>query len=368
MPPIRRRNIDPEKEERIRLALKALKAGKVSSLKHAAESYSVPVSTLGHRFAGRTAWGNRQFQHKQLLTQAEETVLAKHMENLWKSGFPSNYNILRAMAGKMAGRPVGINWCYKFLARHPQLTTVRSRLLESKRGKANDVESMLHWFCLYNKIVKTHKILNENIWNMDEKGFIIGFGKPETIIVPTSCRKQRFCAHDATRESVTMVECVSATGEYCSPLVIYSGKVHILDWHRNYEKREGWLWGTSDKGVTNEHLSLAWLENCFQPTTARIAGGSKRLLILDGHGSHVTADFIDFCLKNKIILLCLPPHSTHYLQPLDVGLFSHYATAYKREVNEYSRFKDVAIGKPEFKKLISIARTKAFTKCHIISS
>src|SRR5690606_22569388 len=118
--------------------------------------------------------------------------------------------------------------------------TVRSRLLESKRKKANDVESILHWFCLYNKIVKTHKILNENIWNMDEKGFIIVFGKPEIIIVPTSYRKQRFCAHDVTRESVTIIECISATGEYYSSLVIYLGKVHILDWYCNYEKREGW--------------------------------------------------------------------------------------------------------------------------------
>ncbi|EGO22665.1 hypothetical protein SERLADRAFT_440684 [Serpula lacrymans var. lacrymans S7.9] len=30
---------------------------------------------------------------------------------------------------------------------------------------------------------------------------------------------------------------------------------------------------------------------------------------------------IDLAIKNQIHLLCLPPHTTHRLQPLDVGIF-----------------------------------------------
>jgi len=47
-----------------------------------------------------------------------------------------------------------------------------------------------------------------------------------------------------------------------------------------------------------------------------------RLLIMDGHSSHVSWEFLDYCLTHDIIPFCLPPHSTHLLQPLDVGLFS----------------------------------------------
>jgi hypothetical protein len=37
-------------------------------------------------------------------------------------------------------------------------------------------------------------------------------------------------------------------------------------------------------------------------------------------------------LENKIIPLCLPPHTTHLLQPCDVGLFGPEATLYKHEI------------------------------------
>lgn len=44
-------------------------------------------------------------------------------------------------------------------------------------------------------------------------------------------------------------------------------------------------------------------------------------MICDGHGSHLTAKFIRFCMDNNIRLLILPPHSSHYTQPLDIAIF-----------------------------------------------
>jgi hypothetical protein len=38
-----------------------------------------------------------------------------------------------------------------------------------------------------------------------------------------------------------------------------------------------------------------------------------QLLILDGHGSHVNMEFINFCDANMILLAIYPPHSTHSL-------------------------------------------------------
>jgi hypothetical protein len=67
-------------------------------------------------------------------------------------------------------------------------------------------------------------------------------------------------------------------------------------------------------------------------TTAKARRG-WRLLILDGHGSHITAEFIDFCDTNRILLAIFPPHSTHSLQPLDVVLFSPLAKYYTTELN-----------------------------------
>ena len=58
---------------------------------------------------------------------------------------------------------------------------------------------------------------------------------------------------------------------------------------------------------------------------------------MDGHGSHVTWQFIQFCLQNNIICFCLPAHSTHLLQPLDVGLFSPLEQAYTSLLDDHQK-------------------------------
>ena len=56
------------------------------------------------------------------------------------------------------------------------------------------------------------------------------------------------------------------------------------------------------------------------------------LLIIDGHESHKSLAFQDLCEENKIITLCMPPHSSHILQPLDVGCFAPLKRAYSKEI------------------------------------
>jgi hypothetical protein len=59
---------------------------------------------------------------------------------------------------------------------------------------------------------------------------------------------------------------------------------------------------------------------------------SYRILIADGHSSHLSQEFLDYCLAHKILLCILPPHSTHSLQPLDVVLFLPLLIAYLLEL------------------------------------
>ena len=43
---------------------------------------------------------------------------------------------------------------------------------------------------------------------------------------------------------------------------------------------------------------------------------------MDNHISHLSPDIISLAQENNVELLCLPPHSTHLLQPLDKGYFN----------------------------------------------
>ena len=72
---------------------------------------------------------------------------------------------------------------------------------------------------------------------------------------------------------------------------------------------------------------------------------------MDGHQSHLTMDFIDYCDQNKILLAIFPPHATHILQPLDVALFKPLSTA---SSNELSSFMDQCRG------LLPITKTHFF--------
>ena len=51
---------------------------------------------------------------------------------------------------------------------------------------------------------------------------------------------------------------------------------------------------TSDKGWTDGNVGRNWLEHIFDQETKEKAGGKTRVLLLDGHSSHYTLEFIDY--------------------------------------------------------------------------
>ena len=59
-------------------------------------------------------------------------------------------------------------------------------------------------------------------------------------------------------------------------------------------------------------------------------------LLVDGHSSHISLEASQFCKSNGILLYCLPPHSSHITQPLDVGFFSPLKQSWKNAVAEFN--------------------------------
>src|SRR5258706_5214924 len=70
----------------------------------------------------------------------------------------------------------------------------------------------------------------------------------------------------------------------------------------------------SAKGYTSKEIGLEWIETAFGPQTSEIANGCSRLLVVDGHSSHFSLGFLEYAQANRIIVLCLPAHTTHQLQ------------------------------------------------------
>ncbi|RPA90928.1 hypothetical protein L873DRAFT_1874343, partial [Choiromyces venosus 120613-1] len=70
------------------------------------------------------------------------------------------------------------------------------------------------------------------------------------------------------------------------------------------------------------------------------------LLLLDRHVLHCTRGFITFCDERKIILFCLPSHTTNLIQPLDVVVFQPLKHFYAEAIDRVTW-----TGYPEFNKI-----------------
>jgi hypothetical protein len=69
---------------------------------------------------------------------------------------------------------------------------------------------------------------------------------------------------------------------------------------------------------------------------------------MDGHGSHHTGEFEEYCRDHSIITICMPPHSLHILQLLDVGCFSPLKVLYGAQIENWMRLGINHITKTEF--------------------
>ena len=59
------------------------------------------------------------------------------------------------------------------------------------------------------------------------------------------------------------------------------------------------------------------------------------LLIFDNHNSHIDYYVVKFAKENGIVLLTLPPHCSHALQPLDVAVFGPFKSELRKSHNEW---------------------------------
>ena len=148
-------------------------------------------------------------------------------------------------------------------------------------------------------------------------------------------------------------------------MVIFAGKMHQAAWYEALPQH--WTIAVSENGWTNDKLGLIWLETIFDKHTKARAMGDYRLLILDGHGSHATPEFDRYCLDNAIIALCMPAHSSHLLQPLDVGCFSPLKRAYGEQVANYIQLGRNHIDKVDFLEAFKTARATALNSSNIRS-
>ncbi|KAJ5798980.1 uncharacterized protein N7503_006485 [Penicillium pulvis] len=167
---------------------------------------------------------------------------------------------------------------------------------------------------------------DDDIYNFDETGFAMGLISTARIVVRRDFYGRKPFLQPGNREWVTAIESISATGFSPPSCNIFQGSIYDIQWATGLP--DDWRFEVSKNGWTTDKISLRWLEKLFIPATTTRTRGRYRLLILDGHGSHLTPRFDQNCKENNIIPICMPAQSSHLLQPLDIGCFAMLKRSY----------------------------------------
>ena len=338
MPPKRTqssRNLT-EQEGRIVLALAAFQEKKTRSISEAAHHFNVPRTTLRDRLHGHTFRPETRANGHKLSINEEESLL-QWILSMDKRGAPPRPAVVREMAnlllakrGETPIQTVGECWVTNYIKRHDEIKTKFSRRYDHQRAQCEDPKIIQAWFdCVQQSIMK-YGILSDDIYNFDETGFAMGLIATAKVVTRADYYGRAKLLQPGNREWVTAIESISAIGRVLPPCIIFKGKNYIQGWFEDLALPGDWRIEVSPNGWTTDDIGLAWLEKHFIPLTSPYTKGKYRLLILDGHGSHLTPQFDLLCSQNNIIPICMPPHSSHLLQPLDVGCFAPLKRAYGR--------------------------------------
>ncbi|KAI1514551.1 DDE superfamily endonuclease [Pyrenophora tritici-repentis] len=245
------------------------------------------------------------------------------------------------------GTPIGKNWPERFVSRTEELKIAFNRAKDRQRILQEDPEIISPWFTLVRDTIAEYGVADDDIHNFDETGFQMGVIGSMKVVTGSERRTRPNLIQPGDREWVTVIQSICAAGYAIPPFIIYKGRVHISAWYEEGSIPYDWKLSVSKNSWTNNQLGLEWLKHFDEHTKSRQVG-SYRLLILDGHESHLNQDFKDYCLVRKILTLCMPAHSSHILQPLDVVCFSPLKLKYSQRVRDLARRRVYHINKEGF--------------------
>ena len=292
-----------------------------ASFREAAQAYGVPKSTLHDHYSGK-AKGYRRGPTP-YLTVTEEQELVDWALHMGRIRYGRTREQISMMVKKLLdkdgrqnpfvdNRP-GKDWWYAFLRRHPELTMRTPEHLQLACAAACSEEVLSRWYTAFKQFFDLNDVNDAaRIWNADETGCPLCPKSGKVLALYGA--KDVFQATTDTKEQITTLCAISAAGSVIPPMHIFSG-------HRfRYNPLDGCIpgayFGKSEKGWMTTELFFGWLANHF---ISNIPPSRPVVLLVDGHSTHIDLETSKLCQEKGILLYCLPAHSSHITQPLDVG-------------------------------------------------
>ena len=311
----------------------------------AANKFGLPEATLRNRVSGKIGVEVIKSGREPLLNLEEENCLVQHIKVMASCGYgysrsevvdmASNYAV--ALGKRDRDHPFSLMWFHNFMKRWPDLKVRKPRSLELARAKTTSEEAVSSYFKELDNILTKYDLKKspERIYNIDEKGLKLNYTPPKIVAGTDSGDAPPPAVTPGKGETVTVIGCGNALGQQIPPFFIFPGQ------RMRQELLAGSTPGTdgtmSPKGWSNMEIFMSYLTNHF-PKYAQGRSKSKPILVLyDGHRSHISLLLIDWARNHNIHLFILPAHTSHVLQPLDIGCFGPFERVYNADCHMYMR-------------------------------
>ena len=157
-----------------------------------------------------------------------------------------------------------------------------------------------------------HKFEMYDIYNFEETGCTTA--QQLGGVVALTGKKRIGLVTSAERgELVTVLYTVGASGVVVPPMFVFPR----FNFRNNFIVGGplGCISGSNKSGWMNED----WYVNFIKHFIHHMRSSEERpvLLILDNVDAHISPTAIDLARKNGLVMLTIPPHTSHYLQSLD---------------------------------------------------
>ena len=152
------------------------------------------------------------------------------------------------------------------------------------------------------------------------------------------------------------------------PFIIWTNKVHCVGFNGT-DSRPATFSRSPSSYMNNELGAILW--STWIHTTPESQHDTPlpwRTRIVDGHSSHIAWPVVECALDHRIIPYCLPPHSIHLMQPLDVACFGLLGRAYRTALQDFIyEHPGQSFGKQKFWEYLCTACEQAITHSNILS-
>ncbi|XP_065673859.1 uncharacterized protein LOC136090813 [Hydra vulgaris] len=185
------------------------------------------------------------------------------------------------------------------------------------------------------------------------------------IIAAKGKRQVGFLSSAEKGVTTTGVFCMNAAGNFLPPMVIFKRK-RMKDELKDGAP-SGSVFACNDSGWIDTELFEKWIYHFI--TYVKPSKDHPILLILHGHATHTkNLNAILKASKSGVIMLSLPPHTTHRMQPLDISVFKPLQTYFEQEVKKWLRLNPGrGITKFQVCNLMGLAFPKVASMCNAIS-